>query len=159
MLAPPYRAVRTWYWRLLGVPWDVAGHHMRFTFGSEPGYLADKVSAGQELNRRQLRFVARVLRPAGVFVDIGAYIGLYSLLAAKIVGANGRVIAFEPYPGSRELLRKNVMLNRLGGIVCVERFAIGDAEGTGKLRAAGVCDLNTLTASSVKAFGDLSPRV
>jgi FkbM family methyltransferase len=38
------------------------------------------------------------LRPGDVFVDVGANIGLHTLLAARAVGARGRVIAFEPNP-------------------------------------------------------------
>lgn len=135
----------------------MAGHRLRFVLGSEPSYLADLASTGQELNRRQLRFVTRVLRPGDVFVDVGAYIGLYSLPAAKIVGAKGRVIAFEPYPGSRDLLDANVALNSVAGIVRVESCAIGDETGTRELRAAGVCSINTLTPSTVKAFAEDQP--
>jgi FkbM family methyltransferase len=116
--------------------------------------LADQASIGQEMNRRQLRFIADALHPGDVFLDIGAYIGLYSLLAAKIVGSTGRVVAFEPYPGSREILTKNISLNRLEAIVAVESYAVGNEAGARELRAAGVCSANTLTPTSVKAFGE-----
>ena len=39
------------------------------------------------------------LRPGGVFVDVGAHIGLYSLIAARLVGSPGRVFAIEPQSG------------------------------------------------------------
>jgi len=153
-LRPLYRSVRKRYWRTRGVPYDVVGQRLRFVLGTEPSYLRDQTSFGQEMNRRQLGFVVRTLQRGDVFVDVGAYIGLYSLLAAKVVGANGRVIAFEPYPGSRELLNKNVSLNGLADIVRVESSAIGDELGVTELRAAGVCSANTLTPNTVKAFGD-----
>jgi FkbM family methyltransferase len=46
-----------------------------------------------------------------VFIDVGAYIGPYTILAAKAVGATGRVIALEPDPTNRRQLEKNLQLN------------------------------------------------
>jgi FkbM family methyltransferase len=51
------------------------------------------------------------LRPGAVFVDIGANIGFYSLLARRRVGAKGRVIAFEPNPDTLDKLKRNLKLN------------------------------------------------
>ena len=45
-------------------------------------------------------FVNRFLRPGDVFVDVGANIGLFTLIAASRVGPTGRVIAFEPSLGN-----------------------------------------------------------
>lgn len=49
-------------------------------------------------------------------VDLGAFIGLYTLRCAKLVGAEGRVVAVEPHPESFELLRLNVAENNLGNV-------------------------------------------
>ena len=59
------------------------------------------------------------LRPGDTFVDIGANIGIFSLLAARIVGPSGRVIAFEPVPITLEKLRANILLNDLQNITVV----------------------------------------
>ncbi len=45
------------------------------------------------------------LRPGDVYVDVGAHIGYLSALAARAVGPQGRVVAFEPSPESWERLR------------------------------------------------------
>lgn len=50
----------------------------------------------------------RFLQPGSVFVDVGAHVGYFSVLAAQIVGATGRVYAFEPLPSNYALLRQNV---------------------------------------------------
>ncbi len=55
--------------------------------------------------------LAQYLRPGMVFYDIGANIGFFSLLAAGIVGENGRVIAFEADPEIAARLRLHVMHN------------------------------------------------
>ena len=51
------------------------------------------------------------LRPGMVFYDIGANIGFFSLLASRIVGKDGRVIAFEADPDIAARLRLHVRRN------------------------------------------------
>lgn len=50
----------------------------------------------------------QLLEPGMVFFDIGAHRGYFSLLAARLVGPAGQVHAFEPTPGTYELLSSNV---------------------------------------------------
>lgn len=48
------------------------------------------------------------LHPGGVFVDVGAHFGYFSLLAAAVVGRTGQVHAFEPTPTTYAVLSTNV---------------------------------------------------
>ncbi|GBC84988.1 hypothetical protein HRbin11_01428 [bacterium HR11] len=85
--------------------------------------------------RREPGTVALVRRlvPEGVtVVDVGAYIGVYALLAAKIVGSEGKVYAFEPDPRNFAVLRRNVMLNHLQDIVVCFEAAASDRNGLAK---------------------------
>lgn len=67
----------------------------------------------------------RLLKEGSIFVDVGANIGLYSLLAARRVGATGKVYAFEPsYREYRNLLN-NIMLNDTG-VIIPNNTAIGE---------------------------------
>jgi putative colanic acid biosynthesis glycosyltransferase WcaI len=52
-----------------------------------------------------------VLEPGMTFWDIGAHIGFFTLLAARLVGRDGVVHAFEPNPEARHRLRRNLVLN------------------------------------------------
>ena len=62
-----------------------------------------------------------MLRPGDVFVDVGANIGYFSVLAASVVGDDGAVFAFEPDPDNFRLLRRNVALNgQQASIVAVQ---------------------------------------
>lgn len=73
---------------------------------------------------RELRFLRRFLRPGMRFVDVGAHHGLYSIVAARGVGAAGAVAAFEPVPAVFRRLRWHLRLNR-GGEVRARRRALG----------------------------------
>ena len=50
----------------------------------------------------------RILKRGMIVVDVGAHVGYYTTQYAKLVGTSGRVFAFEPHPGNRSLLQKNV---------------------------------------------------
>jgi FkbM family methyltransferase len=53
------------------------------------------------------KLLRRVLSDGAVFVDVGANIGYFTKLASRLVGATGRVFAFEPMPAALRLLRMN----------------------------------------------------
>lgn len=53
-----------------------------------------------------------LVREGDVVVDVGANVGQYSLLAARLCGATGRVLAIEPNPSIFQALRRNLGLNR-----------------------------------------------
>jgi FkbM family methyltransferase len=64
-------------------------------------------------------------------VDVGAHIGLYSLIAAKRVGPSGKVIAIEPDPENCKLLQRNAEINKLTNVTILERAAFSS---TSKLK-------------------------
>jgi len=77
-------------------------------------------------------FFRHWLRPGLAVVDAGAHVGQYTLLASGLVGAEGRVIAFEPHPVLGQVLRRNV--ERAGcANVTVSPLALGRARGTADL--------------------------
>ena len=65
-------------------------------------------------------FIRSCLREGAVFVDVGANVGYYTLVASKLVGAVGRVYSIEPVPSTAAVLRVNVELNGCGNIVVRE---------------------------------------
>ncbi len=69
-----------------------------------------------EMYEPELLYLERLLSPGMTFVDVGACYGVYTLLAAKLVGANGRVIAFEPAARSYAVLQENIKLNGLTNV-------------------------------------------
>jgi FkbM family methyltransferase len=76
----------------------------------------------------ELRFVARFLRPGMTFLDVGAYHGIYSLIAARRVAPGGKVIAFEPCARDRRRLWLNRVLNGAWALT-TEACALGASAG------------------------------
>jgi FkbM family methyltransferase len=70
------------------------------------------------------------LRPGDTFVDVGANIGYFTLLAARSVGQEGRSIAIEASPSILELLKENLEINHVGSRVRAVNLAAADREGT-----------------------------
>lgn len=75
----------------------------------------------------------RLLAPGDVFVDVGANIGYFSVLAASVVGESGAVFAFEPDPDNFQLLQANAAHNALAHRITAVRGALSDAAGEGQL--------------------------
>ncbi len=74
-----------------------------------------------------------ILPPDGVFVDVGANIGYYTVIAAHVVGAGGVVLAFEPDQANFELLRENLELNACGSVVTAVEAGLAERTGAGDL--------------------------
>lgn len=77
-------------------------------------------------------FLQRI-RGAQVFVDIGANIGIYSVLAAPLMAENSKILAFEPHPRTFVKLCANVALNGIDSIETINK-AVGAQEDTALLR-------------------------
>jgi FkbM family methyltransferase len=76
--------------------------------------------------------IKSLLREGDAFIDVGANIGYFSLLAAKIVGPSGRVEAVEGAPATAELLRRNVDLNAMAN-VAIHPVAVSDRPGRARM--------------------------
>ncbi len=96
-----------------------------------------------------MAFLLHLLRPDDLFVDIGANIGSYTVLASAVCDA--RSISVEPDPGTMESLKRNVEANRIGESVRLIQAALGAASGSVRFtvgqdttnRVAGEADANT----------------
>ena len=74
--------------------------------------------------------LSRFARPGSTCIDVGANVGFFACNLAKIVGAEGRVFAFEPDADNVRRLRANVRLNAYERIVDVSEVALGSTTGT-----------------------------
>jgi FkbM family methyltransferase len=81
---------------------------------------------------KELKYVSEFLKPGMVFVDVGANQGIYTLLAAKRVGQEGKVFSFEPVPSQIAKLKRNIKINGFKNVV-TEQLALGANPGKGKM--------------------------
>lgn len=101
---------------------------------------------------RELRFLARYLRPDMMFLDVGAYHGLYAVVAGKLVGPKGRVVAFEPTPHDRRRLQLHLSVNGIRNTT-VESYAVSSVTGRANffLPTSGVKTIAGLRASGLSS--------
>ena len=99
--------------------------------------------------------ISPVLSQGGVFLDVGAHIGYFSMKAAVRVGKTGHVVAFEPNPETLTLLRENVAANQAENVI-VEPIACTDREQMLTLYAAA--SSNTGASSLARQNADISAQ-
>ncbi len=97
--------------------------YARFDFGSP--ILAYYLGLYEEAS---MHFLIRYLRSDDTFADVGANVGIYTVLAAGAAGA--RVHAFEPFSVAHDALRQNVSLNALEDRATLHRQGVGAAAAT-----------------------------
>jgi FkbM family methyltransferase len=76
--------------------------------------------------------ISREIKLDNVVLDVGANIGYYTLIFARLVGPEGKVFAFEPDPDNFRLLKKNVRANGYNNVVFVNK-AVADRSGVTRL--------------------------
>jgi FkbM family methyltransferase len=94
-------------------------------------------------------FLLHFLRPRDTFLDLGANVGSYTILASGAVGANS--ITIEPVPSTHKKLLQNIRLNNLDDLVTPYATAIGRELGT----VAFISSLDTM--NRVALSSDSSP--
>ena len=82
------------------------------------------LSAGEPETYRLLK---RILKPGDCFIDGGANLGYYSLLASTLVGRSGKVVAVEPDEMNLSRLAQNIALNDFS--IEIVRAALGSEQG------------------------------
>lgn len=98
---------------------------------------------------QEMGFVLHALRNGDRFVDVGANVGAYTILASGVCGASS--LAFEPIPKTFEALADNIRLNRLEGRVSARNMGVGAEKG----ELVFSSDLDTV--NHVLASGETAP--
>jgi FkbM family methyltransferase len=75
------------------------------------------------MGTEEVTVLRRLVRPGMQVLDVGANVGLYSLLLARLVGERGRVYSFEPEPQLCATLRENCASNGITNVVSFEYAA------------------------------------
>lgn len=78
----------------------------------------------------------RLLRKGDAFLDVGAHCGIVSVEAARLVGSQGAVHAFEPQPKMAQLLRESAKINGHSWLT-VHELALSDSDGRAEIHLPG----------------------
>jgi FkbM family methyltransferase len=146
-LAPPLRRLMNSLYpaesEIFPLAAPLAGYKMRLE------WLSSKAFVFGTYEREVISALQRIVQPDWVVVDIGAHIGYFALLLAKLVGPRGRVIAFEPLPANFRVLSENVRMNGCSNVV-LENRAVAATSGSMSLRSN---DSNRLTYTASLVHG------
>jgi FkbM family methyltransferase len=82
------------------------------------------------VERDSYRAFAAMVRPGDVVFDIGAHIGTYSVIASRLVGPAGRVVAYEPVAFTRAYLERHLEWNAAAANTVVRPVCCADRTGT-----------------------------
>lgn len=148
LLAPVLRKIMT---KLTPLPVDLCVGGIRLRCQLTDNYSEKKFVFTPWRYDLQERTLLREHLPAdGTFLDIGANIGLYTLTAMQVIGACGRILAFEPNPATRQRLLFNTSANTSpdnAAALSVLDIGIADSESQFVLQL----DSSNLGASSISA--------
>lgn len=94
-----------------------------------------------------------IIQHGDVVYDIGAHVGFYTLLSSQLVGSEGHVVAFEPFPPNAQFLNRHLSYNRIDNVTVIEK-AVSDQQGkltfeTVQGSSMGHLATHTKTASSI----------
>ena len=92
--------------------------------------------------------VITALKPGDVFVDVGANVGYFSTVAARLVGAAGHVVAFEPDERACDELRAMTARNEVDGVVEIVPMAVAEREA----------DVTLYTSEAGTPYSTLEPE-
>jgi len=129
----------------------LGGYELRLHLSHDHFLWAWRVQRGYWENA-VIQFLTNAVHPGDIFLDIGAWIGPYALLASRLVQPGGRVYSFEPDPRARAQLERNLKANHVSNVTVLP-YGVTDREGSAWLdrpRLGGSETQITLEASDIE---------
>jgi FkbM family methyltransferase len=109
-------------------PVDASYHGASFRFYHQTSATERGALFNPDYDREELEFLRAHIPAGGVFVDVGANVGIYAMVLARQVGASGKVIAIEPHPVNHARLAFNLATAGTGQVTLVAAAA-GPSDG------------------------------
>ena len=109
-------------------PIDIVYHSLHLRLFPHDNTIENKLVVSSRLREgKELSFIEPFIGNGGTFVDVGANVGYYSLMAAKL-GAK-KVLSIEPNPVLLDRLHTNIGFNNFGHIIETAQIGVGDKKG------------------------------
>ena len=121
------------------------GYRLRFY----PSSISTLIWCDRECYEHDAQVLAKYLRRGDTFVDVGANIGVHTLLAANLVSPEGKVYSIEPHPRTFRFLQGNIRLNKFTNVQAIQA-AVGEQEGTAHLTSKRGDDMNCVSTSGLQ---------
>jgi FkbM family methyltransferase len=103
----------------------------------------------------ELRFLQTKLKKDETFIDVGANIGLWTLVAASTVGPNGHVFSYEPNPATFKKLIANIQGNSLQDRITPIQMAVTQSSGSVLFSCPNEHNLSAICGKSPNARTDV----
>ncbi len=125
-------------------------HGFRILLSGADVSVTPEIAMNGYYELREELFVRTIVRGGDWVIDVGANVGIYTLLLAQLVGAWGRVFAYEPNPECRDLLSRSLAMNWVHERVVLNSTAVGSCAGETSLSF----NPESLGGATVVAEGD-----
>jgi len=121
---------RIWFaGKRLVAGWLSSGRGVPLLLGGQPTYVHPftYIYSNEEAYEPYTHYLfENAINPGCTVLDLGAHHGYFSLLAARCVGKEGKVYAFEPAPENFQILKKNIELNKFTNVFPINK-AVNDS--------------------------------
>jgi len=129
-----------------GVLRKINGMKVRF-----PVKLSRYYDADYELEN--YNFLKEQVKPGMHIVDVGAHLGLFSSVCSQLAGSEGKIVCFEPTPGTFELLQQTLGLNDCSNVTAV-KAAVSDKDGMATFYVSEIAGCNSNSLIKNKLGGE-----
>jgi FkbM family methyltransferase len=121
-----------------GITRSINGMKVRFPARWSRYYPGDYESENYNFLQQQVKTGMQI-------IDIGAHIGLFSACSSQLTGPTGKIICFEPTPGTYSILKETLRLNHCDNVTAVQA-AVSDKEGNATFYVSSTagCNSNSL---------------
>lgn len=149
---------------------DLVAKSTRGIFFSLPGSdlsITPELAINGTYEEREQKFLEKYLKGGDYFVDIGCNVGVFTLLAAKLVGPFGRVYAYDANDSVLTYLSRSLVMNWVHDRVCIVNKAVGADHGTITLEYSTHClggashslDIGSVFHRTTEALGDIVQKI
>jgi FkbM family methyltransferase len=107
--------------------------NLMYVYPRDEGLGGELIARGYYHDEKYMtELFIKSIKPGSIVVDVGANIGYYTLIAAKLAGKKGKVYSFEPEDKNFDILMKNIETNKYDNVIAIKK-GVSDTNGKKRL--------------------------